>query len=71
MDPVAGDAPAGTEPVAEPEINDDTNAESAPALSTEEVHAKVSRLVAEGKKAIALKQWEEGVAKYGDALEAQ
>ncbi|ORY22573.1 hypothetical protein BCR39DRAFT_551318 [Naematelia encephala] len=31
--------------------------------------AQADKLVAEGKKAIALKQWEEGVSKYADALE--
>jgi hypothetical protein len=31
----------------------------------------VAALVAEGKKAVALKQWEEGEAKYSEALEAQ
>ncbi|WWD16214.1 hypothetical protein CI109_100640 [Kwoniella shandongensis] len=34
-----------------------------------EIRALVDKYVAEGKKAIALKQWEEGVAKYADALE--
>jgi HAT1-interacting factor 1 len=34
-----------------------------------ELQATADRLVAEGHKAVALKQWEEGVNKYGDALE--
>ncbi|KAK8869524.1 hypothetical protein IAR55_000090 [Kwoniella newhampshirensis] len=34
-----------------------------------EIRALADKYVAEGKKAIALKQWEEGVAKYADALE--
>lgn len=37
--------------------------------SPAELQADADRLIAEGKKAIALKQWEEGVAKYGDALD--
>jgi HAT1-interacting factor 1 len=31
--------------------------------------AQVNKLVAEGKKAIALKDWEVGVEKYADALD--
>ncbi|WOO80892.1 NASP-related protein sim3 [Vanrija pseudolonga] len=37
----------------------------------DDLKAQVAKLVAEGKKAIALKQWEEGVAKYADALDIQ
>ncbi|OCF40638.1 hypothetical protein I317_05570 [Kwoniella heveanensis CBS 569] len=37
--------------------------------SNEDVKAKADKLVGEGKKAIALKQWEEGVTKYGEALD--
>ena len=33
------------------------------------LQADADRLIAEGKKAIALKQWEEGVTKYADALD--
>jgi hypothetical protein len=40
-------------------------------LSEEELNAKVVTLVAEGKKAVALKQWEEAVAKYGESLEVK
>jgi hypothetical protein len=39
---------------------------SAVATPTQE---DADRLIAEGKKLIALKQWEEGAAKYADALE--
>jgi HAT1-interacting factor 1 len=41
--------------------------ESTPTVVTTKNDADV--LIAEGKKAIALKQWEEGVAKYADALD--
>ena len=33
-----------------------------------EVKSQADKLVAEGKKAIALKDWEQGVEKYGEAL---
>ena len=50
---------------------------SEPAQSTDpaksenpaEIQNQVDKLIAEGKKAIALKQWEEGAAKYADALD--
>jgi HAT1-interacting factor 1 len=41
-----------------------TTAPDAPA----DIKAQADKLVAEGKKAIALKDWEEGVEKYGEAL---
>ena len=41
-----------------------TNPDSAP-----DTKAQVDKLVAEGKKAIALKDWELGVEKYADALD--
>lgn len=31
----------------------------------------MAKLVSEGKKAIALRQWEDGVGKYADALDLQ
>jgi HAT1-interacting factor 1 len=31
--------------------------------------AQADKLIAEGKKAIALKQWEDGVGRYADALD--
>ncbi|EIW66326.1 hypothetical protein TREMEDRAFT_35273, partial [Tremella mesenterica DSM 1558] len=37
--------------------------------SPEEQRAEADKLVAEGKKAIALRKWEEGVGKYGQALD--
>jgi HAT1-interacting factor 1 len=37
--------------------------------SSSDLKPQVDKLVAEGKKAIALKQWETGVAKYADALD--
>jgi hypothetical protein len=40
-----------------------------PELSPEEKRAQADKLVAEGKKAIALKQWEDGVGNYADALD--
>ena len=43
--------------------------EAAVAGTREEQKAQVDKLVAEGKKAIALKVWEEGVQKYGEALD--
>lgn len=56
---------ADAQAVAAPDVAADTG----PQLTPDEQKAQVSKLVAEGKKAIALKQWEEGVAKYADALE--
>jgi hypothetical protein len=44
-------------------------AKSAEWTDPAEIRAQADRLVAEGKKAIALKSWEEGVAKYADALD--
>ncbi|WWD01036.1 hypothetical protein V866_007974 [Kwoniella sp. B9012] len=41
---------------------------SAPA-DPKEIKEQAEKLVGEGKKAIALKQWEEGVNKYGEALD--
>ncbi|ORX33867.1 hypothetical protein BD324DRAFT_206499 [Kockovaella imperatae] len=40
-----------------------------PAADTADLQSQAEKLIAEGKKAIALKQWEEGVAKYADALD--
>jgi len=34
-----------------------------------DIKAQADKLVAEGKKAIALKDWEVGVEKYADALD--
>lgn len=56
-----GPVEASSAPATQPEVQ----------LSPEEQKAQVAKLVAEGKKAIALKQWEEGVAKYADALDIQ
>nr|XP_018999443.1 uncharacterized protein I203_08038 [Kwoniella mangroviensis CBS 8507]OCF62904.1 hypothetical protein I203_08038 [Kwoniella mangroviensis CBS 8507] len=41
---------------------------SAP-TDSKEIKEQAEKLVGEGKKAIALKQWEEGVNKYGEALD--
>lgn len=49
----------------------DAAATPEPQLTPEEQKARVAKLVAEGKKAIALKQWEDGVGKYADALDIQ
>lgn len=50
------------------------NASPAPDAKPEskaETQAAVAKLIAEGKKAIALRQWDEGVGKYADALDLQ
>ncbi|WVQ78614.1 hypothetical protein IAT38_000700 [Cryptococcus sp. DSM 104549] len=49
-----------------PETATDASAPTDPA----EIRAQVDKLVAEGKKAIALRQWEQGVEAYADALDA-
>lgn len=38
-------------------------------VDKKEVQRQADVLIAEGKKATALQNWEEGVAKYADALE--
>ncbi|WWC69166.1 uncharacterized protein I206_103102 [Kwoniella pini CBS 10737] len=43
--------------------------ESSVPTDPKEIKEQADTLVAEGKKAIALKQWEEGVNKYGEALD--
>ena len=47
----------------------DVETEPPPTTAPAETRAQADKLVAEGKKAIALKQWEEGVGKYADALD--
>ena len=47
----------------------DVATESTPTTSPAEMRRQADKLVAEGKKAIALKQWDEGVEKYADALD--
>lgn len=46
-------------------IGNETNAST----ETPDVKAQTDKLVAEGKKAIALKDWEAGVEKYAGALD--
>jgi len=46
-------------------VGNDTNAST----ETPDVKAQADKLVAEGKKAIALKDWEAGVEKYAGALD--
>ncbi|WVR05413.1 hypothetical protein IAU60_002428 [Kwoniella sp. DSM 27419] len=47
-----------------------TNGEASTSASeSTELKAQAEQLIGEGKKAIALKQWEEGVEKYGEALD--
>ena len=61
-----------TEQAAEPTQTAVTSTEKAASSSevaAEPTRARADKLIAEGKKAIALQQWEEGVAKYADALD--
>jgi len=46
-------------------VGNDINAST----ETPDVKAQADKLVAEGKKAIALKDWEAGVEKYAGALD--
>lgn len=62
----ASDVPAPVPASAQEEIPADIKpADADPA----ETRAQADKLIAEGKKAIALKSWDEGVAKYADALD--
>ncbi|GFZ45893.1 hypothetical protein JCM24511_03626, partial [Saitozyma sp. JCM 24511] len=58
----ASDVPV---PAAVPSTAQEVPADADPA----ETRAQADKLIAEGKKAIALKSWDEGVAKYADALD--
>ncbi|WRT67445.1 uncharacterized protein IL334_004416 [Kwoniella shivajii] len=59
------EAPAQITSTEEKQNQDQTSSEPNP----KEIKDQADQLIAEGKKAIALKQWEEGVNKYGEALD--
>jgi len=62
------EAPVENTPAVAPELSAEDKGKAP--VDTKDLQATADRLVAEGQKAVALKQWEEGVNKYGDALEA-
>ncbi|RSH93809.1 hypothetical protein EHS25_006457 [Saitozyma podzolica] len=64
----ASDVPAPVPASAQEEVVADTKPAVADA-DPAETRAQADKLIAEGKKAIALKSWDEGVAKYADALD--
>jgi hypothetical protein len=64
----ASDVPAPVPASAQEEVVGDTKPAVADA-DPAETRAQADKLIAEGKKAIALKSWDEGVAKYADALD--
>ncbi|WVQ99028.1 hypothetical protein IAU59_006160 [Kwoniella sp. CBS 9459] len=61
--------PPGSHDHAQEAGSSSTFSSTDPNSNPKELKEQADTLVAEGKKAIALKQWEEGVMKYGEALD--